>query len=188
MISNFQDWTWDLQQVNGMPKLVLNYVNDFGEQHSFVTHYKFNDLDYIPEPCRCFTIGDGRILTDCLQGLDSLNITEEMRFDLCFNALACANFVKSPAPMGRFFHEYGNCKRIQRGQVISVYSLEGYTGDFMVLDDNPLDGLYRLMLLNSKYVIGNHELHVGSMIKLSSRYICYFRSLNKSSKDRLKQA
>lgn len=174
------EWSWGYaDQPNGSTALILNITDQNGARYIFTTHYSTSELREFPQPGQQFCLEDAALLTDFQQGLYEIHIEkDDICLPLALNALACSRFVKLPRPCGRFFLPFSDGTSVHRGQVISLYAKDGSIGDFMVLDDVPDGDVYRVMLLNPEWDLGNIVLKLGAMIRVPLSCICAFRSVS----------
>lgn len=175
-------WTWDFVKEKDTQYLALNLFNDDGEAFFFKTCYRKEDLRTLPRIGQQFTVADAVLLTAFQEGLYELNLEDRWCMPLSLTALACARFVRLPNPSGgRMYLPYGGQSEFKLGQVVSLYSKLGGVGDFIILDDHPQGDVYRLMLLNTRWDLGQFMLMQGTMVRVNSSVICPYRSIDLST-------
>ncbi|MCR5085434.1 MAG: cell division protein ZapC [Succinivibrionaceae bacterium] len=172
---------WDFANWQNDEWLALNFPPESAGTDcvQFITRYRAGELRTPPFKGQPFSINDGVSLNCYIAGLEQLpKVDEKTKFTLCLYALACNNFVKISPPMSRNFMPWSSgSHRVERGEVVSLYTTRGHVGDFMVLD-NGNDGpqFRRLMLCNeSLEVVRGSHLSVGDQVIVNVACICRYR-------------
>lgn len=179
-------WNWSYGEYDGSTYLITNLVSDENVPYKFSTHFKKEDLrkDCAPSVKQTLCVEDMQLLADFQEGLYSINMLDEIEcFDLALNAVACARFVKLTNPVSNYFmHAVEPETYISRGQIVTLYAIDGAVGDFIVLDDEPQDGLYRLMLVNKELTIFSYTLKISQMVRVQADRINIFRLRHKKAR------
>ena len=181
------DWNWRYKLINNKQHLTLKLVADDGSAYDFITHYCIEDLRELPSENQSFSVEDGTLLTAFQQGLYEIGVKNDLTcLEIGLNAVACARFCRIPSPVGRYFTT--NSSTISNptlGQVVSLYSVDGAIGDFIVLDSNIENDndVVRLMLANPNFEYAGHFIKIGQMIRVSKSRLNYYRLANQVKAD-----
>lgn len=178
-------WNWSYGQTNDSTYLIMNLVGDNNTPYIFSTLFKKDDLcnEIAPKANQVFCVEDATLLADFQEGLYSINLLNDAQcVEIALNAVACARFARITNPVSAYFEKATHPEVVSRGQVVTLYATDGAVGDFIVLDDEPTDGVYRLMLVNDEFTIYGYTLKIGHMVRVSGDRINEFRLKHKKAR------
>ncbi len=180
MITAGNGWSWNYKN----ERLGIYLSTDEGRSQFFFTHYGTADLYDPPKSSAAFCCEDARLLAAYEEGLTRIGLDESGSLDLGLNGVACERFVRPAIPMTRHFMSYDRSFNAETGTVVTVYTVKGKAGDCLVLEDQDIDGLCRLMLLNPELMLPTgRAVKLGGMIRVNPHMICPFRVYSGSGMD-----
>ncbi len=163
------DWKWSYgdPKNEGVTYLVLNMISDTGVPCCFKTRFTKMGLGNPPAQDQSFVIEDANLLNAYMNGLSSTQqVDDSICFDLALNAVACERFVYLTNPLPDYFKVSKSVVPVYKGQIVSLYAKQGGVGDFIVLNNQPIDGIYKLMLLNPSWCISGYDISLGQMVRV----------------------
>lgn len=172
MIIAGNGWNWNYKN----ERLGIYLSTHEGSLQFFYTHYSKADLYDPPKSGSAFCCEDASLLASYEEGLSQIGLDESGCLDLGLNAVACERFVKLAIPLTRHFYSFDKKCHVEKGSVVTLYTVKGKAGDCLVLDEKDIDGLSRLMLLNPDLELPTGRfIKLGGMIRVNPQMLCPFR-------------